>query len=589
MINIHLQRFALLTFFGASLLLSACSTTKHLGFLHDFQGTTEDAEFQETDDPSLQLEKSETDLTLDQELEALSHTGQWGDRETLTLSSDPSLSTPYDFPVVLNKQVAAYLDLFQNKQHTTFQKWLNRSGRYMSIMEREFKNSDLPTDLIYLSMIESGYSQRAISTANAVGLWQFMRSTGKMYDLTIDKYLDERRDVEKSTAAAASFLSDLYQDFGDWHLAVAAYNAGPGKIRSGMEKYNVDNFWDLAKTDYLPLETKRYVPKLVAAIIIARQPEKFGFERGNYDNPLRYDTISVGPGLSLDAVAIISGTDTSTVKALNLELRTGKTPANASEYTVKIPAGTRSLAARNMDRLHTYASTDYKTHVVRKGESLTAICKKYNINTATLLKVNNLHSARLRPGTGLRIPFTTVKYQLLPEGSKTMLASYKENLILHRIKKGETISGISRKYHIPSELVLSWNGLKNPRAIRAGQQLALYIEGIGKPTNNEGSRQNTGTTQQILASTTKLLRTYNGPGRGLPASYSLSDGDTGATLAAKISQELKPQKNIVSVRVDNPEDPYDFSGPYPENLMLPPSRSRNGIIFLPTSSNRATV
>lgn len=558
MLKTYIQRFSLLTILGTSLFLFGCATTSQFGYLHNTDNGSDDTELQETDDPALQLVQTEADLTLDQELEALSHTGDWGDRGTVVLNGDPSKPSPYDFPVILNKQVAAYLDLFQNKQHKTFQNWLNRAGRYQSIMEAKLDKSGLPTDLIYLSMIESGYSQRALSQANAVGLWQFIGSTGKMYNLTVDKYLDERRDAEKSTVAAANFLGDLYRDFGDWHLAVAAYNCGPAKIKNGMEKYQVDNFWDLAKTDFLPLETKRYVPKLIAAIIIARQPEKFGFNKVAIEKPLEYDTISVGPGLSLDAVSIIAGTDTNIIKELNAELRTGKTPPNQRSYAVKIPPGTKEIASHNLKRLHTYASTDFKTHVTKKGETLARICSKYDINTTTLLQVNNIRSSRLKPGTRLRIPYTTIKYQLLPEGSETMLASYKENLILHRIKKGDTIMAISRKYNVPSELVMAWNGLKNARSIKVGQQLALYVEGAGKAGKSNLAMQKKGSTTQILASTTKLIKKDSGPSRIPVSSQILGNQDAALALATKISPKLTPKKPFKSIQMESPVDPYDM-------------------------------
>ncbi|MFV0437566.1 MAG: LysM peptidoglycan-binding domain-containing protein [Desulfopila sp.] len=563
MLKIHKQWFALVTFLAASLLLSACSKSGVHQYNDEFQNITEVAESQENDDPALQLEQSETDSSLAQELEALSHSGQWGDtgHSPSTADEQEAESSVSRFPVVHNKQVAAYLDLFQNKQHTTFQKWLNRSGRYLSIMEEEFKKSGIPTDLVYLSMIESGYRQRAVSTANAVGLWQFIRSTGKMYDLTIDKYLDERRDVDKSTAAAASFLADLYQDFGDWHLAVAAYNAGPGKIRSGLEKYNVDNFWALAKTDFLPTETKRYVPKLVAAIMIARNPEQYGFHRNHYEEPLQYDTVAVGPGLGLDAVALISGADTETVKELNPELRTGRTPANSRAYQVKIPAGSGNLAARNVTRLQSYAVTDYRKHKVKRGESLASLSKKYNISRTTLVKANNLHATRLRPGASLRIPYSAIRYQLLAEGSQTGLASNEKSLILHRIAKGETVYGIARKYHVSPKQVLAWNDLQNPRLVRTGQQLSLYIEAVGRSgaSTDAASQRDGNATQQILASTTKLRHQGDGSRRtSLPAPFSLADSDTVTTLAARLNKELKPQHNRVPAHIDNPEDPYDW-------------------------------
>lgn len=493
-----LKRIPLVAMLGSALFLFGCSANMPLHFLPEFQGLSEEPEKQETDDPELQLVKTEPEDSLEQELEALSQTGQWGDKGTFLPGGDTQENSfHYDFPVVMNKQVAMYMDLFQNKQRNLFQGWLRRSGKYRSLMEGQLDKKGLPTDLIYLSMIESGYNQRAYSRAHAVGLWQFMRATGAQYELTIDEYVDERRNAEKSTLAAATFLSDLYKEFGDWHLAVAAYNAGPGKIKNGLKKYNVDNFWDLAKYDYLSLETKRYVPKLIAAIIIARQPEKFGFGELAYERPIVFDTVKVGPGMSLDAISIIAGTDTATIKELNQELRLGKTPANTSQYTVKIPAGSKQLAASNMERLHSYVSTSYKTHTVRKRETLAQICKKYDINSTTILNVNNLRSTRLKTGTKLRVPFSEVKYRLLPEGDESLLAAFKDDLVLHRIKKGETISTISKKYCVPTDMIVAWNGLKNAKTIRTGQQLALYIEGAAKKQNS---------TQRIVASTTKLVK-----------------------------------------------------------------------------------
>ena len=271
-------------------------------------------------------------MCLDQELQELDQTGIWNESFP-PISIDPEQRKLYDFPIVLNKQVQMYLHLFQNSQRDLFAGWLARSTTYMPIMEAELAANGLPHDLVYLPMIESGYNPLACSRSMAVGLWQFMQATGTQYNLEVNTFVDERRDVEKSTKAAVAFLADLYKEFGDWHLAVAAYNAGPGKIRNGLIKYNVDNFWELAsKEDYLALETKRYVPKLIAALIIAKQPERFGFTNINYHPVPRFDTVRVGPGMSFDAIALISESNPTAIKKLNHELRLDKTPPNVDSY-----------------------------------------------------------------------------------------------------------------------------------------------------------------------------------------------------------------------------------------------------------------
>jgi membrane-bound lytic murein transglycosylase D len=420
------------------------------------------------------LENIEPKVCLDEELDALSETGTWDEK---SLSGNVLISDGvFGFPVVLNNKVNMYLNLFQNKQREQFRRWLARSTIYRPMMEKELEDAGLPKDLVYLAMIESGYNELACSSAKAVGLWQFMQATGRQYDLQIDKYLDERRDPLKSTKAAVTYLSDLYKEFDDWYLAVAAYNGGPGKIRNGLRKHNVDNFWDLAGKEHLHMETKRYVPKLIAALLIAKNPEKYGFTDIAYNEPLRYDTLTVGPGMSLEAIALISNSTTKQIEKLNQDLRLGKTPLNRDKYEVKIPEATAEIATKNLSRLHSMVSTGYKIHKVRKGESLTNIGRRYGINKTTILKANNLHSSKLANGRKLRIPYNTITYRLLPEGSSQAVAAYRDNLILHRIKPGDTLSKISKQFNVPPEMIVSWNGLKNIHSIRVGQQLALYID-----------------------------------------------------------------------------------------------------------------
>ena len=421
-------------------------------------------------------EDPDQDLTT--ELEALRRAGSWTTANTASQNKNLQPDTTCsDFPITINNQVQVYLDLFQNQQKKSFAIWLSRSGKYLPLMRKELKEAGLPEDLAYLSMIESGFNQKAYSKSDASGLWQFIPGTGSQYNLKTDKYLDERRDAEKSTKAAVSFLSNLYDEFGDWYLAVAAYNSGPGKISKGIERYNTKDFWSLAQYDYLAMETKRYVPKLIASIIIAKNPEQYGFTDIQAESPYAYETLEVGPGLTLDAIALISSCDRKTIDILNQELSTDKTPLNQSSYHIKIPVGSQKIASKNLPRLHRIVTTDYKSHTIAKGESLSQVCNHYDVNKTTLLKVNNLRDQKLAPGQRLRIPYQNIRYHLLPEGSEqTIAAATQDNLILHRIQKGESISQISHKYKVPAELIISWNNLTRNPKLQAGQQLSLYID-----------------------------------------------------------------------------------------------------------------
>ncbi len=508
----------------------------------------------EKDDPDLQLVETESEKCLDQELMALSKTGIWT-MEPAPVTPAPSQSTTYDFPIVRNKQVDMYLDLFQNNQKRQFGRWLARSTKYQPLMKKELIEAGVPEDLIYLSMIESGFNQRARSKSRAVGLWQFMGPTGRQYHLKIDKYVDERRDAVKSSRAAANYLSDLYQEFEDWHLAVAAYNGGPGKIRGGLKQYKVDNFWDLASRKYLKLETKRYVPKLIAAIIIARDPEKYGFYNIPYQNQLQYDTLKVGPGMPLDAVALISSTSTKEIKQLNQELRQTRTPLNRSSYTVNIPKSSFASAEKNIARLHSSVSTGFKTHKIKRGETLSAICKRYSINKTTILKVNNLRSPKLVAGKNLRIPYSTVTYQLLLEDA---MATYKESLVLHHIQPGESISKIAVKYNVPPGMIIQWNGLENAHKIRAGQKLALYINQGGNHSSKSSlssiisKKQSSGKTEK----TDKIAVLYAGKKKDHTSDssnsyrwYRVQNGDSLWTISRKFkisTAEIKKWNNLKS-------------------------------------------
>ena len=459
-------------------------------------------------DPDLEPLVSEPEISLDQELKALASTGSWEEVlvpiEETQICLDPKMAEPlYDFPVVVNRQVQMYIDLFQGKQRKYFAKWLGRSGRYSDLIKSELETAGLPKDLLYLAMIESGFNQRAYSKSKAVGLWQFMSGTGRDYGLSVTRYVDERRDAEKSTKAAAAYLKDLYEEFGDWYLAVAAYNGGPGTMRKAIRKSKSRDFWKIAQNRYLRMETKRYVPKLIAAIMIAKQPEKYGFTDLAYAEPITWETLEVGPGLSMAAVALLTSSSEKDIKLLNQELRTSKTPLNQERYRVKIPSGTKMLAQSNLPRLHSVVQTDYKTHVVKKGETLAKICRRYNINTTTLLKVNKLTSRNLKPGTRLRIPYQNVAYRILPEGMDARIAA-QDDLILHTVRRGETISKISSRYQVPTELIVAWNGLPNMHKIAEGQQLALYMSSTSStPRSGASSRDGSAESSLLVLSDSK--------------------------------------------------------------------------------------
>ena len=423
----------------------------------------------------------EPEQTKDQELQDLKLLGKWEQGVPAVAYSDDEVT--YDFPVTLNLQVQYYLDFFTGKHRDHFALWLSRSGRYLPMIQEQLRAAGLPEDLAYLAMIESGYNERAYSRARAVGVWQFIKATGRNYGLEINTYVDERRDPIKSTQAAVSYLGDLYNEFGSWYLAVAAYNAGEGKIRRAIKKYNTTDFWEIAQGKYLKLETKRYVPKLIAAIIIAKEPEKYGFDNIEYEPPLAYETVEVPRWTALKAVALACDMDQAELKRYNNELRKEFTPPDKASYPFKVPVGKKDAVEKNLPRVQAVVSTGFKTHTVSDGETLDTVCRKYGLTKTVVLKSNNLRSSGLKAGQRLRIPYQTTSYEMLPEGSvaKGYLAAEAGggNFVLHKIRPGETVSELSRRYSVPVHLIAAWNDLNDISRIRAGQQLVFYVQGSG--------------------------------------------------------------------------------------------------------------
>jgi len=491
------------------------------------------------------------DLLLE-ELSALDKTGTWekGIPEKY-ITAQPEVV--YNFPITVNKQVEFYLNVFQNRQRNYFKKWLARSGKYVPGIHQELKKAGLPEDLAYLAMIESGFNPSAYSHAHAAGLWQFIKGTGRHYGLRIDTWVDERRNPEKATLAAISYLKTLHDEFGDWYLAVAAYNAGEGKIARAIKRYKTRDFWELAQHKYLRIETKRYVPKLIAAIMIAREPAKYGFTDIDYQSPVVYDVVKVPSRTDLAAVAAAANTKVKTIHKLNNELRKNQTPPNLSDYLIRVPRGSRKLVADNLKRLHPVITTDYKTHTVCKGDTLSRICRAYDLNKKTLLKANNLHSAKLNKGQRLRIPYRTTRYVLLKKGetlSKRYASAGKNNpLILHQLKRGETLSKISKQYNVPVDIIMQWNDITNVRKIKAGQHLALYVEGDQKNivqvvVSSNGTKVKQRKKSQFVTLADSKKRKPAGQTMETQLTwYKVQNGDSIWTIARKFQVSARDIKN----------------------------------------------
>ena len=276
----------------------------------------------------------------------------------------------FDVPIQISKQVRAYLVYFSTERKEAIRRYLARSTRYLPMIKEVFQEYGLPEDLAYLAMIESGFTTNAYSPAHACGMWQFIKGTGARYGLAMDSYVDERRDPEKSTKAAAKYLLDLYKQFGSWYLAAASYNCGEGRVQKELNKSNHKNFWELSDNQCLPNETKNYVPQLIAATIIAKNPEKFGFKGVPYLPPLAVDKVQVKEPTSLRAAAVAVNVPVEEVQSLNPELLRGVTPPDGS-YTLKLPAKSQDAFGKNIEiaRIEHPAVASRPTRVARAESS----------------------------------------------------------------------------------------------------------------------------------------------------------------------------------------------------------------------------
>ena len=276
----------------------------------------------------------------------------------------------FDVPIQMNKQVRAYLVYFSTERKAVITRYLARSTRYLPMIKEVFQEAGLPEDLAYLAMIESGFNNRAYSPAAASGMWQFIKGTGLRYGLTIDSYVDERRDPEKATRAAAKYLLDLYKQFGSWYLAAASYNCGEGRVQRELNQSNHKNFWELSSNMCLPTETKNYVPQMIAATIIAKNPEKFGFKNVPYLPPVKYDKVPVTETTSLTAAAVAVNVPPDEVKDLNPELLRGITPPDAQTYTLNLPPSSKELFTKNITiaRIEHPAVASYPVRTARSSQ-----------------------------------------------------------------------------------------------------------------------------------------------------------------------------------------------------------------------------
>ena len=417
------------------------------------------------------------------------------------VASDLS-QTRHDVDIPLNRKVLSYIELFQGNLREFISEGLQRGARYLPMIQEEFREQGLPLDLAYIPLIESAFKNTARSRVKAQGMWQFMSYTGREHGLTLNWYVDERSDPEKATKAAAQYLKTLGKMFdNNWHLAMASYNGGPGRVQRAMKRSGKKDFWTLTATSrYLPRETREYVPMILAAIVIAKNPSQYGFTV-EPEMRLSYEKVQVNDPIDLRLVAEWTNVPIDDIESLNPELRRWTTPVRSPNYEVKLPVGTGDAFRARLAETPAESLNAFQWHTVKRGETLLAISRKLKVRQADLAEANSLTlRSRVQPGQQLIIPRApTTLLAARPENPapETVTAEARPAVvvekpavapaaapaaepaepqrIVHRVKRGDTLSSIARLYNTTVASLKSWNArtIRGTR-INIGDRLTIF-------------------------------------------------------------------------------------------------------------------
>ncbi len=416
---------------------------------------------------------------------------------TATVETDLA-QTAHDIPIPLNQRVLGYVELFQTRLRSYLQDGLQRGSQYLPMIQNVFRAEGLPLDLAYVPLIESAFKTNALSRKSAKGVWQFMRPTALENGLRHDWYIDERSDPEKATKAAAKYLKTLCRIFdGDWHLALASYNGGPGRVQRAIKRTGREDFWALSSLKRgLPRETRDYVPMILAAMIIARNPAQYGFEL-TLPEPAPRETVTINGPVDLRRIAEWTGTPVDVIQQLNPELRRWTTPVRGSGYELKVPEGAAEPLRVKLEESLDVTRASLNWHTVRSGETLATIARKLRVNRVDLAEANYLSArSRVRPGQKLIVPRPPTTL-MAAQPDRPMPALETRTLVTsaslissddgrnedsdspeparrtYRVKRGDTLSSIARLFSTSVSALKQWNRLRSNQ-INPGQRLTVY-------------------------------------------------------------------------------------------------------------------
>lgn len=415
---------------------------------------------------------------------------------------------PHDLPLMVNDYVLQYLNFFQTPRgRAIVETGLRRSGRYQEMIARVLREEGLPQDLIYLAQAESAFRTSALSRAGARGIWQFMAYRGKQYGLQRSWWVDERQDPEKATRAAARHLRDLYQMFGDWYLAMAAYNSGPGNVARAIERTGYADFWELYKRNVLPRETRDYVPIILALTLVAKDAARYGIE-AEPEPPLRSDVVKPGHPIDLRLVAETIDVDLETLRSLNPQLLRMVTPAKPG-FELRLPEGTAERFLAEIAAIPPEKWVSWRRHRVEEGETFSSLAKRFRVTPRAIAEANGLDAhSQLRVGDKLIIPAAARPQPALGK------------LVRYRVHRGDTLKSIAEQFDVSTTELKRWNGLRNNHVAR-GMRLRVYPAGRTPPASARSRSRSTGSVGAASEN-----RPPAQPGEGGPVVHRVRPGET---------------------------------------------------------------
>ena len=376
-------------------------------------------------------------------------------------------STHSDLPLMMTDQVAGYITYFSGRGRGVFERAYTRSGRYHDMIVSTLKQEGVPQDLIYLAQAESGFHPLAVSRVGARGIWQFMASRARGYGLSHNMYVDDRQDPEKSTRAAAHHLKDLYNQFGDWYLAMAAYNSGPGTVQAAVKRTGYADFWELYRRNVLPKETRNYVPIILAVTIMTKNPSQYGLDEVAVDHAADFDTLTINYPVDLRLVAECVNSTPAELQDLNPSLLRLTTPRQG-EFALRLPVGTKDQYETAIASIPPDSRLWWRYHTVQSGDTLASLARTYHTTAKQITEANHLDDPHLEADAKLVIPVAPGKH---PE---TDTASYARRITRYKVRRGDTVETVAENFGVSPLMLRRWNGLRGS-SLAGRRVLALHL------------------------------------------------------------------------------------------------------------------